>query len=304
MSVPTCVIFNPAAGKGKAKRLVREARQSFAPNLILKPTRHAGHAVELAREAAEEGIPLIAAAGGDGTVHEVANGVLQASRRESVFTVWPIGSANDYAFTLGLSEWWKKRDGQLIERDVDVGRVTGGGRAEYFVNGLGVGFNGGVTVEARKIKTWQGLPLYAWATVKALRHHFGQPFMKVAFDDLVRERPTLALCVALAQREGNFPLTPFASLDDGLFDIIHVGPLSRWGFIRHMPAMAAGTLSNDPGVWLGQCRAVVIQSRSPIRIHVDGEFFCHPEDGIREVKIELLPKRLRVQAHPPGYWTP
>jgi diacylglycerol kinase family enzyme len=270
----------------------------------LRPTRFPGHAIELARIAAEEGLPLIVAAGGDGTVHEVTNGILQAERRESLFGIWPIGSANDYAFTLGLTQWWKRREQPLIERDVDVGRVISGSKSEFFVNGLGVGFNGGVTVEARKIASLRGLPLYAWATVKALRHHFGQPKMKIRFDDLERERPTLALSVALAQREGNFPLTPYASLDDGLFDVIHVGPLSRWAFLQHMPAMASGSLpTNDPRVWLGQCRRVEIDSAEPIRIHVDGEFFCHPTDGFRKVLIELLPKRLRVQAFPPGYWT-
>ena len=59
--------------------------------------------------------------------------------------------------------------------------------------------------------------------------------------------------------------------------------------------MATGTLPIDnPNLWLGRCRRVAIESPTPLRVHVDGEFFCHPEDGIRELKIELLPGKLKV----------
>ena len=99
----------------------------------------------------------VVAAGGDGTVHEVANGILASGRRDVVFSVWPIGSANDYAYSLGMSEWWRRGAGtpptEMLE--VDVGRVTAAGRERYFVCNLGVGFNGMVNGEARKTR-WLG----------------------------------------------------------------------------------------------------------------------------------------------------
>jgi diacylglycerol kinase (ATP) len=101
MNAPTCVIYNPAAGRGRAEQWLREVRQSLK-DTELRPTVRAGHAIELARNAAEQGFARIVAAGGDGTVHEVANGILQSDRRDAILSTWPIGSANDYAYALGM----------------------------------------------------------------------------------------------------------------------------------------------------------------------------------------------------------
>src|SRR6476659_3585476 len=100
----TCVIYNPAAGRGRAERLLRALPPAIARGVEWRPTSRAGEATELARQAAEEGFAKVVAAGGDGTVHEVANGVLQSARRDTVFSVWPLGSANDFAFSLGLDQ--------------------------------------------------------------------------------------------------------------------------------------------------------------------------------------------------------
>jgi len=295
---PICVIYNPAAGRGMARKLVHSIRKEMDVELDLRPTHHRGHAVELAHAAAVDGFPVIAAAGGDGTVHEVANGILHADRPEAVFSIWPIGSANDYAFALGIKPWWRAKQPPPADvRTVDVGRVEGGGKSEFFVNCLGVGFNGGVTLESRNISWLRGMPLYGLATLKALWRHFGQPAIRARFDELAREAPTLALSVNLGPREGSFPVTPNAKLDDGLFDCIQAGPLTRWQALKLLPRMAAGTLPADnPNLWMGRCRQVAIESPAPARVHVDGEFFCHPDDGIREFKIELLPGKLCVLA--------
>lgn len=298
---PTCVIFNPAAGRGQARRLIKLIRRLMPAEVHLRPTRYPGEAAELARAAAGEGYPVVAAAGGDGTVHEVANGVLAANRPDTVFSVWPIGSANDYAHALGVKPWWRgKHAPPASVREVDVGRVEGGGRAEYFVNCLGVGFNGAVTMEARRISWLRGMPLYGLATLKALWRHFDQPAMRVSFDDVVREAPTLAVSVNLGVREGNFPVTPAALLDDGWFDAVHAGPLTRWRAIKLLPRMASGTLAAGDGLWTGRCRRVHLESPAPLRVHADGEFFCQPEDGIGQIAIDLLPRRLKVLAAGPN----
>ena len=296
LSGPICVIYNPAAGRGQARRLIGTIRREMKVEIHLRPTSRGGHAVELARTAALEGYPIVAGAGGDGTVHEVANGILLANRPETIFSIWPIGSANDYAFALGIKQWWRKKHPPPLDiRAVDVGRVEGGGKSAYYVNCLGVGFNGAVTLEASRITRLRGMPLYGLATLKALWRHFDQPRLRIQFDDRIREVPTLALSVNLGVREGNFPVTPAAKLDDGLFDCVHAGPLTHWQALKLLPHMATGTFpSDDPKLWLGQCRSVSVVAPVPIRVHVDGEFFCHPEEGIRELRIELLPRRLKV----------
>src|SRR5260221_4932992 len=157
----------------------------------------------IAVKAIHEGYRKLIAAGGDGTVHEIANGILRAGVPNVVFSVWPFGSANDYAYSLGITG--DPAQPRLV-RTVDVGSITAdSGKQRYFVNGLGVGFNANVTVEARRIKWLRGMPLYGLAILKAMIWRFQKPPMAVSFDDLTRATPTLALTVNLGQREGGFP---------------------------------------------------------------------------------------------------
>lgn len=305
MPAGTCVIYNPAAGRGRAERALRELPPALAAGVELRATAHPGHATELARAACAEGFAKVVAAGGDGTAHEVANGILQSSRTDAVFGVWPVGSANDLAFTLGTDVWWKRRAEALPTAviPIDVGRVTAANRACYFVNCFGVGFNGIVTVEAMKTKWLRGLPLYAWAFLKALVKHFDTPRMTISFDDVEVTVPTLSLSVFNAQREGNFPLRPNAKLDDGQFDYLHVAKVTRLHLLRFLPAMARGALpENHRLLKLGRAARFAVRAEVPLCVHADGELVCVPQDCVREVAVELVPRRLLVEVFPPAQY--
>jgi diacylglycerol kinase family enzyme len=295
-----CVIVNPAAGRGRARRLVERLRRLAGPAIDVWPSRTPGHAAELAERAASEGFATVIAAGGDGTVHEVANGLLRSGKPDVVLGVWPIGSANDYAYSLGVrGDWPLHRREVLSPRPVDVGRVSGGGRMRFFVNGLGVGFNGAVTHEAQRIHGLRGMALYGLAFLKAVAWHFVSPKLSITIDGLEQHLQTLAFSISLGKREGGFLVTPRAVLDDGQFDFVHAGPLSRWQALTMLPRIATGTLpAEHPLIRQGRCRAVQIRAEEPLRIHADGELFCQSGDGIREVTIELLPAGLRVLRGP------
>jgi diacylglycerol kinase (ATP) len=301
----TCVIYNPAAGRGKAEKLLKEIAPTLGPGVELRPSARPEHAVELAQQAADERFDRVVAAGGDGTVHEVANGLVRSGNRDVIFSTWPLGSANDYAFTLGLLEHWKRRGERPPTETIqaDVGRVTGGGRERFYVNSVGVGFNGMVGLEARKIRWLRGMPLYTWAFLKAMVKHFKTPTMSITFDGEERTVPTLALTVNLAQREGGFPLTPHARVTDGLFDYMHAMNLWRWHLIRFLPGMATGRLpTTHPRLKLGRAAKIEIRSETPLFVHTDGEFFCVPADGLKDVTMEVLPGRLRVEVYPPAMY--
>jgi diacylglycerol kinase family enzyme len=291
-----CVIFNPTAGRRRLSDHLDRFRREFGPGFEPRPTARAGHAEELAFEAAQAGFPVIAAAGGDGTVHEVANGLLRANRPNVALRVVPIGSANDYADTLERESQNGHADAPF--RRVDVGAVVGDdGRQRYFVNGLGLGFNGAVTLESRKIRHLRGVPLYSLAMLRALCYQFRCPELSITFDGQERKVPTLALTVNLGRREGNFVMTPEARLDDGLFDYLQAGALKRWELLRFLPAIITGRLPTDhPQIWTGRCRQVVVQSREPLIVHLDGEFFCVPKDGVRRIDVKVLPGALNVAA--------
>src|SRR5260370_115477 len=195
-----CVIYNPVSGRGRSRRIIRELQKRFRSGYDFRAMTGPGAGEDMAAKAVRDGFRTVVAAGGDGTVHEVANGILNAGQPDVVCCVWPMGSANDYAFALGLERTWKLSPDRLAVTAVDVGIVEAdGGRRRYFVNGLGLGFNAAVTVEARKIGWLRGMPLYALGVIQALRRHFFVPRIKVTFDHRVRETPTLALSVSLGK---------------------------------------------------------------------------------------------------------
>jgi diacylglycerol kinase family enzyme len=291
-----CVIYNPTAGKGRALHRLGRLRRTLADVADFRPSRAPGEAEELALAAAREGFAVVGAAGGDGTAHEVGNGLLRSGRSDVVLAVLPLGSANDYAYSLGLSpDWWLRRDPTVAVRLVDVGLVRSSGRQRHFVNGLGLGLNGAVTLESRRLKGLQGLALYGLALLRAWIFHFRAVPMEVQLDDEARSVPTLLLSLALGQREGNFVVAPHARLDDGLFDYVHAGPISRTQLLGYVPGLVAGKLPEvHPGVWMGRCRRVRLKSAEPLTVHIDGEFFCVPRDAVRELEVECLPAALRV----------
>jgi diacylglycerol kinase (ATP) len=290
-----CVIFNPAAGKGQAARRLAKLRHLWGRHVDFQPTDAAGHAIELARQAALNGFRIVAAAGGDGTVHEVANGLLLAGRPDVRFGIIPIGSANDYHASLEL----EPHPADQGPRTVDVGMVREpGGREKFFVCCLGLGFNGCVTLESRKIKRLQGIALYGLATLRALWYHYRCPNMELAIDDRpALTVPTLMLSVLVGRREGGFVFAPRASVSDGWLDYVHAGSLSRWEVLKFLPRLAlAGPPESYPKIEQGRCRRIRLASESSLIVHVDGEFFCRPEDDIRRLEIEIRPGALRVES--------
>jgi diacylglycerol kinase family enzyme len=298
MSAPeTCVIFNPLAGRRRAAARLDRMRRSWGARADFQPTRHAGHGEELAYQAAKAGFAVVTAAGGDGTVHEVANGLLRANEPDVVFGVAPIGSANDYAYSL-------RHDGcpdPTVVRAVDVGVVQGpSGRQRFFLCALGLGLNGAVTLESRRIKHLQGVALYGLATLRALRHHYACPVMDLTVDsNQTWSVPTLTVSVLIGLREGSFVMAPRARLDDGLMDYLQAEALTRWEVLRFLPRLALwGPPEDHPKVRQGRCRQLSLRSAAPLTVHLDGEFFSRPEDNVHTIDIHVRPRALRVQLFP------
>jgi diacylglycerol kinase family enzyme len=278
-----------------------------------RPTTGPWHAAELACAAAIEGFDRVIAAGGDGTVHEVANGLLAAQRDNVILSIWPLGSMNDLAYSLGLVRWWAEGCSKPLDSlQADIGKVRVADRERFFVNGCGIGFNGMVAMESRSIRHLRGLPLYVLAFLKALVRHYSVPTTTVDLDSVTSTSATLSLSLNLGQREGGFPVTPDARLDDGAFEVLHVGAVRWWVVVRYLPGLIAGRLPNHhPQLRKSRCGRAAVRSEGSLCVHTDGELFAIPTDEVRELEVELLPGRLRVEVCPPylygglrsGRWT-
>ncbi len=286
------MIFNPTAGKRRGRARLAQIRNAWGANVAFRPTLHSGHAIELAEQAAREGFAVVAAAGGDGTAHEVLTGLMRVRNLDVQFSIIPIGSANDYAFSLSLDQKTPPPP-----RRVDVGVVRApNGKQAYFGCCLGMGLNGCVTWESRQIRRLQGVFLYGLATIRAMIYHYRYPPMTLHIDDepawIV---PTLLFSALIGKREGGFVMAPKAEVDDGLLDFVHAADLSRWEILQFLPRLALfGPPEIYPKVRQGQCRRLRLRSEAPLIVHTDGEFFCLPCDGINELEIEIMPSALPV----------
>jgi diacylglycerol kinase family enzyme len=288
------VIFNPAAGRRRARQRLEALSHGWPRSVEFWPTERSGHAVELARRACQTGFDIVAAAGGDGTVHEVANGVLQAGRDDVCFAVIPLGSADDYAYSL------KCEQGAVAagSRSVDVGRVrTDSGAERFFVCCASLGFAPCVTLESHRIDWLQGRLLYGLAALRAMCLHWGYLDLTGSLDDVpLATDACLSISVMLGRREGGFIMAPEARLDDGWFDIVRAGRLSRWEALRLIPSLSVkGPPRDHPKLSFVRGRRLIVDSRQPLVLHTDGEMLCRLQDHVLHVEIELIPRRLKVR---------
>jgi diacylglycerol kinase (ATP) len=305
------VIWNPHSGKRRGKARLARLRDRLGSQAEFWETAGPGDAERLAREAALAGFTRVYACGGDGTVHEVSNGLLatletaagpasatanQSPSNRPALIVVPIGSANDYAYSL-RAEARQAGCSPRALRPVDVGGISSSsGHRRYFVVGAGVGLNGMVTAESRRIHHLQGVLLYGLATARALWKLERAPEMAVQLNGGVPlVGPTMLLSVLLSQREGNFVLAPQARLGDGWFDVVHAALTSRWEALRLLPQIALrGLPPVYPGLTRSLCQTVRVSAPQPLVAHADGELFCVAEDGVTELEIEILPGMLQV----------
>ncbi|MDH7486202.1 MAG: diacylglycerol kinase family lipid kinase [Anaerolineae bacterium] len=289
------IIVNPYAGRWKAWKSIPAIetalrREGIAYDLV--QTEGEGHGIELARQAAVEGYAPVVAAGGDGTVSEVMNGLVQAAGEglAGPMGIIPLGSANDLPVQLGLpldieGACRCLREGR--ERVIDVGRVDG----RYFDNDVGVGFEPQVTIEARKIKRLRGTLIYIVAVFRALRR-YEQPHMTIAWDDGRAAGRMLLVSVGNGNVTGGaFRLTPQAELDDGLLDFVFGTAMSRLQVLRFLPLVFSGQHIHRPEVTYGRTRRLTITSDDPLPVGVDGEIIS---TAAHRLEFEVIPHKLRV----------
>jgi diacylglycerol kinase (ATP) len=328
------VILNPLAGRGFGARVLPKIRRLLSEQGLgydLVTTTYAGEAVELARQAVLDGYDTVIAAGGDGTYHEVINGMAAASKEQTAtddvigtLSVLPVGSGSDFAFSVGVPSDLEGACARLAggkTKVVDLGRVTVDGDAHhpgisrYFDNTVGIGFDGVATLEGTKFKYLRGMALYlpvvlktvfvSFKPVRAVIEYEVPPSLQTDTDPLgdssdrahpqnVRrlEKTVLMATVCNGQREGGgFFIAPHARNDDGIFDLCLADNIPRLQILGLIPHFMKGTHVDKSCVTMLRSRHVVITSPDPLIAHADGELLC--TDGHR-IECEIAAQRVRV----------
>lgn len=296
------IILNPVTDNGRGK-LQQEKISSLIQShdfVELALTERAGHARELAREAAAAGYDVVAAAGGDGTVHEVVNGIMAAERPVKLGVI-PIGSGNDFAYANGIPLDVTQAVAALFSdqvKVVDLARVEDeNGRFVIMDNNFGVGFDAMVVAQSEQISWAHGFLKYMAAVFKSLAFHYKPARLHILFDEEPVAQESLFLYVGIGPRGGGgFLLTPQASQDDGLLDSCLVNPVSRMTLISMLNRAIKGTHITHKDVAMRVNRQIIVSLDDLAPMYVDGEMFAYPEDGIRRVTITSLPQAIQLLA--------
>ncbi|HZR97507.1 MAG TPA: diacylglycerol kinase family protein [Chloroflexota bacterium] len=311
-AAPATLIFNPNAGQklglstntsgpDDVQAALRDAGVAFDP----RPTEYAGHATELARAAVAEGRRLVIAAGGDGTVGEVAQAL---AGTDAVLGVMPLGSVMNVARTLCIPRDLPAAARLIAHGEVlamDLGKVG----TRYFLEAAGVGLAAGLfgyfeQLDARglRLRTLQGLVRF----VRGL----GTPRLLIEADGRRRQVRAPMVTIANAPFVGAaYALAPAARIDDGLLDVVIFRGLGVVRILAHLVAVFGGRrLPPPPGTLTLRARDVRVsllsRYRRPLPVHADGAAI-----GTTPTRFEVAPGALRVlvgqpDADAPCAWRP
>ncbi|MBN2840744.1 MAG: diacylglycerol kinase family lipid kinase [Coriobacteriia bacterium] len=281
------LIVNPEARHGETGPLVpviEQLLQSVPHDIVL--TTHGGHAADIARKATD--YDVIVAVGGDGTVHEVLNGIMARPEPRPALGLIPTGSGNDTRRTLGIPEDMAEATLSLVSgqrRRFDIGRCNG----IYFNNSFAAGLDARVTAKAVEYKTTTkraGLWLYLTALIHVLFNELYPHHVRIAWDGAEAvEDDVLAFATTIGPTYGGgFKITPDAIPDDGLLEVCIIDPLSLLQALMRLPFVVVGKHTGMKVVRMSRHRAVVIESDDPMPAQIDGEVMVS-----RRFEVEIVP---------------
>ena len=292
------VILNPKSGGGRAARLRDEIVRELSArgvDVVLKETRAAGHARELALESAQQGARAVAVAGGDGTIHDVANGLLRSGTRTPLAVI-PAGTGNDFAKIVpGANTRAAAYDtiARPFVREFDAGFAEWEGGSEYFVNGMGTGIDVEVVRQIMRIPALPGPLKYLLGLFRALAIY--RPVkLRAALPNEILERSVMMFAVGNGICQGGgFYLTPNAQPDDERLELCVVAAIPLWKVPVVLPKVLRGTHGNDPAVTMRSFQRVRFENvgTDPLFFQLDGEL---REPNTRWVNVEVRPAALPV----------
>ncbi|HEY2074513.1 MAG TPA: diacylglycerol kinase family protein [Gaiellaceae bacterium] len=298
----TVFLVNPASDNGATgKRWPELAHRASVLGLHGETllSERPGHLIELAERAARDGAELVVAVGGDGTLNETVNGLMKAGGGGPELATIPLGTGMDFVRTYGIPTKFDDAVRTAVDgraRTIDVGRVTyrtwAGAEAErYLVNVGSVGMSAAVAQRANGMsKALGGKATFFYALVRVFLG-WQNTVIDVELDGAKRSARMHDVIVANGQYHGGAMwLAPEASPDDGLFDVLLIGDVTKADFATTAPKLYRGTHLSHPKVDLERARVVAVGGAETLPIELDGE-----QVGTTPARFEVVPGALRVR---------
>ncbi len=312
------VILNPVAGHGNGLKSLPAITRLLAASGLeydLAQTEGVGHALELARQAAASGdCDVIVAAGGDGTVNEVVNALMEvkgSGRQPPALGVLCVGRGNDLAYSLCIPVELGAACQALADdrrRRIDIGRLSSDvdgqnnlvplrgkiPQGRYFANCVGIGFDAIVTIEVAKLPRWGGFASFLVGIFKTVFLYNHAPLAAIEFNGQKILQRSLMISIMNGRQlgGGGFIMAPHSQPDDGLLDLCIAEQMSALAVFRMVPYFAKGTQATQPRIKMARTsRLSIIAQDGPLPAHTDGEIIC--TEGKR-LEVELLPRQMEV----------
>jgi diacylglycerol kinase (ATP) len=299
---PVVFLVNPASGNGATGKrwpeLAHRAAQLGLAGETLFSERP-GHLIELTEQAARQGADLVVAVGGDGTLNETVNGLMRAGTKTELATI-PLGTGMDFVRTYGIPTKFEAAVRTAVEgvtRTIDVGRVSyrewsGADGERYFANVGSVGMSAAVAQRANGMSKVLGGRVTFFYALTRVFFEWQNTDVSVELDDGTRREGRMHdVIVANGQWHGGAMwLAPEALPDDGVFDIVLIGDVTKRDFITTSPKLYKGTYLAHPKIDLLRSSAVGVDAPERLPIELDGE-----QVGTTPARFEVVPAALRVR---------
>lgn len=293
------IILNPYANRWGAKARVPEiesALKEVGIDYDFALTSGSGDGTELAKTAVFENYDAVIAAGGDGTISEVMNGLITAVPDDQPtlpLGILPVGSANDLAKMMGLPLDIPGAVALIAAKNtrmLDAGRVQYDGKTHYFDNNSAIAMEPMITLEHEKINRVSGEARYYLAILKGVIKLEAWN-MSITWDDGEYIGPTYLLSVCNGPRTGGMMIAPGAIMDDGLFDIVLGPEVPKRTVVNFLLQLTKGTHINNDAITFTRTKTIKITSDPGTPLHADGEILS---ESAREISYSILPKKLTM----------
>lgn len=289
-------IVNSTAGNGKTgkkiNKLIKYLNQ-FDFKYEIELTKHSGHAKHRALEAADNGYSHVIAVGGDGTVSEVAGGLIQSQNKDKViFSLIPEGGGNDFARNFHFSSNLEKCLMQL-----QTGKILKANMAKiedhYVINSMGIGFDAQVAWHANRIGWLNGMPRYMLSVLLAMLKFKNYPVKLIIDNERTIESRFLLISIGNGKYSGGgFKLNPDALVDDNYLDVMMAENVAFLRVFSVLPKALEGTHEQEPEVSVIRCRKLEVISEKALPFYFDGEV---PElKDPKHLNIEIIKDKLNL----------
>ena len=291
------LFLNPIAGRGRARRRLPRILgllEAAGVHPIVHQSVSVGDLEDHVREAVRGGSTQLIVAGGDGSIHEAVNGIMEAGG-DAALGVIPVGTGNDFAKAAGIPLDWEAAAtllGRRIAdgappRRIDLGRMND----RWFANGAGIGLDAKVTQIARSYRWPIGDLVYLAAIFRAMLDGIATPEILIEADELQWDGPlTLANVSNGPWVGGMFHIAPMAMNDDGRLELLIAAPVTRGRILQLLPKLMRGDHLQETEISHASVNRVKISAAAAVPSHLDGEVQPLSSD----FEIEVLPDALQL----------